>query len=242
MGLVWEQPISEAFGRPEKYILLAYADHADQNGRSIYPSVELICTKTGYEERSVQTITRTLEKLGYLVPDGLGPSGTNRYRIPLVRGDDGGVKIAPLPMQKFAPEGIAPEGSAPEGFAPEPSEEEGVKRLGEIAQALERLTGGLKSTDTDLIHTWAEKHSSAWILKAMEIAAAKKARSANYVDTILIGWEANGYPETRDQKVQGAKRANSQPGRKGAPAEPAPLSDADREAAERINARNAARV
>ena len=64
MGLVWEQPISETFKRADKYVLLAYADHADQNGRNIFPSIGLISAKTGYEERQVQRISRELEVNG----------------------------------------------------------------------------------------------------------------------------------------------------------------------------------
>jgi len=133
MGLVWELPIEGEFGRAEKFILLAYADHSDQNGKNIFPSIDLISTKTGYRERAVQLATKTLEKLGLLVQDGLGPHGTNRWHIPLLRAE-GGVKIAPLPpadVSKNAPEGNAPltaaemsknapEGNAPEGNAPEP--------------------------------------------------------------------------------------------------------------------------
>ena len=133
MGLVWELDFNAAakFERPEKYVLLAYADHADQNGGGIWPSIDLIAKKTGYSERMVQMITRDLEIAGYLVRDGLGQRGTNRYRIPVKR-SDGGAKIAPLPaakMSQIAPEEIAPpqmsqiapEEIAPEGIAPEPS-------------------------------------------------------------------------------------------------------------------------
>jgi hypothetical protein len=149
-GLVWELPIQGEFGRPEKYILLAYADHADQNGRSIYPSVELVAQKTGYEERAVQQITHRLESMGYLVDDGTGPHGTNRWLIPLERDVTGGAKIAPripvsvgpaappdMAASKPAKRGAknaplrknAPEGNAPEGIAPEPSVE--VKKIQE---------------------------------------------------------------------------------------------------------------
>ena len=39
----------------------------------------------------------------------------------------------------------------------------------------------------------------------MQMAEDKGARHQNYVDRILIGWEANGYPKSREEKVQGAK-------------------------------------
>jgi hypothetical protein len=54
MGLVWELPIAGDFGRAEKYVLLAYSDHSDQNGKNVYPSVDLVALKTGYQERAVQ--------------------------------------------------------------------------------------------------------------------------------------------------------------------------------------------
>ncbi len=79
MGLVWDADLP----RNEKYILLAYADHADHEGESIYPSVSRTAWKTGYEERMVQRITKQLVKSGILVRDGKGKRGTNRYRIDL---------------------------------------------------------------------------------------------------------------------------------------------------------------
>jgi hypothetical protein len=44
MGLVWDSDLE----RDEKYVLLAYADHADHTGRSIYPGDPLVAYKTGY--------------------------------------------------------------------------------------------------------------------------------------------------------------------------------------------------
>jgi hypothetical protein len=82
MGAVWDLKI----GRDEKLVLLAYADHASHDGSSIYPAVSTIAEKTGYSERSVQSITRDLEQQGYLIPDGQGMHGTNRWRIPICGG------------------------------------------------------------------------------------------------------------------------------------------------------------
>ena len=114
-GLVWDMPETDVFGRAEKLVLLAYADHADHKGYNIFPSVELISKKTFYKERAVQMTTRKLEELGLLIDDGVGPRGTNRWRIPVVFGTDGGAKIAPhTEISKNAPEGNAPEGNAPE--------------------------------------------------------------------------------------------------------------------------------
>jgi len=261
MGLVWELPEQPKFGRAEKIVLLAYADHADSNGRNIYPSVSLVMKKTFYEERNVQKITRGLEALGYLVSDGVGPHGTNRWSIPIARTDDGGAKIAPVqnrgaknaPVQnkgaENAPEGNAPEGNAPEGNAPEPSVVEVINqidnRFSGIAQKLALLTGGaINTSSADLISTWMEKHTDTWIYKAIDMAIEKKARSANYVDTVLINWEAKGYPKSREEKVKGARNAANQSSSsskvsgKTVSAAPA-YSDADRAAAELVRQRQA---
>lgn len=75
-------------------------------------------------------------------------------------------------------------------------------QFGIIANELSTLCGGaLNSMTADLINTWMEKHLDSWIIKAIGIAKEKHARSAKYVDEILIGWEVNGYPKPRTQRV-----------------------------------------
>ena len=91
MGMVWDASLH----RNLKFVLLAYADHADHEGRNIYPGIKSIAEKTGYDERSVQRITTELEALGYLVladDNRQGGAGiTTRWLIP-IKGD----KITPL--------------------------------------------------------------------------------------------------------------------------------------------------
>lgn len=80
------------------------------------------------------------------------------------------------------------------------------ERFAAIAKKLSEVTGGgLNSESADLIGTWMEKHTDEWIFMALQKAEAKGARHQNYVDSILIGWEANGYPKSREDKVLGAK-------------------------------------
>jgi len=197
MGLVWEHPIGGEFGHTEKYVLLAYADHADQNGKNIFPSIDLIAQKTGYSERSVQTITRELEKMGFLVADGMGKNGTNRWIIPLQRGE-GGAKIAPVPMSQIAPEGIAPE-----GIAPEPSVE--VKKLttttasGAIFEIFQAEIGLLTPMTADAIQDAEETFSQEWIVEAIHEAAMSNKRNWKYVLAILKRWKAEGYKSPRMQ-------------------------------------------
>ena len=133
-----------------------------------------------------------------------------------------------------------------------PSPREGKKeliknfndRFSAVSQKLSQLQGGgLNSASADLIETWLEKHSDDWIFKAIDLANYNSARHQNYVDKVLIGWEANGYPQSREEKVQGAKNGSKpkagnrqrtkQPGRKEADID---YSQADLDAAAEINA------
>jgi hypothetical protein len=127
MSLVWDVQcpgkINDFDFKPgHKYVLIAYADHADQQGRNIYPAVLTIAGKTGYEERSVQRLTHELEEMGLLVEDGTGPRGTNRWLIPFSAGGD---KIAPLTKDRgdisSKSLGDIPSGDIPSGdkIAPE---------------------------------------------------------------------------------------------------------------------------
>jgi ATPase involved in DNA replication initiation len=93
MSLVWdfECPlmVNGTLFRPNhKYILLAYADHADHQGKNIWPAVPTIARKTGFQDRSIQRLTDDLEAMGLLIEDGQGPRGTNKWRLALnERGD-----------------------------------------------------------------------------------------------------------------------------------------------------------
>ena len=85
MAWVWDLDLPTN----EKFILLAYADHADHDGYNVYPAVDTVAKKTGYKRRAVQLITRKLEERGLLIDDGKSQYQTNKYSIPI----DGGAKI-----------------------------------------------------------------------------------------------------------------------------------------------------
>ena len=122
MGLVWDMECPKeinksAFKPSNKFVLIAYADHADHNGRNIYPAVPTIAKKTGYDERSVQRLTRELEEMVVLVADGQGPHGTNRWYIP----GGGGDKVSPVTtFRGDIPSGDIPSGDIPSGDSVSP--------------------------------------------------------------------------------------------------------------------------
>lgn len=120
-------------------------------------------------------------------------------------------KATPSPHERQA----SPHEATP---SPHETKKEPIKNLrdikfGEIVRKISELTGGgLNSSTADLINTWQAKHDDEWIFRAIETAREKGARSANYVDAVLINWEANGYPKSREDKVQGAKHATNNKG------------------------------
>jgi DnaD/phage-associated family protein len=79
----------------------------------------------------------------------------------------------------------------------------------QIFQALEKLMGALNTSVPRFVDTWLEKHPLEKILEAIEVAKEKGARSEKYVDKVLIGWEANGYPKTREEQVKAAKKSSA---------------------------------
>ena len=62
--LAWELELSSN----RKFILLELADHADPDGRHVFPSKGFIARRTGYSVRQIQRILHELEDLGLIEP------------------------------------------------------------------------------------------------------------------------------------------------------------------------------
>lgn len=136
MGLVWDLECPASINgmdfRPShKYLLIAYADHADHNGRNIWPAVSTMAKKTGLDVRTVQRLTSDMATMGLLLEDGQGPRGTNKWYLPIseggdsltppagCRGDKNGESLGDIPS------GDIPSGDTlpPEFNKPEPEDE-----------------------------------------------------------------------------------------------------------------------
>lgn len=78
MAKVWQYDLPH----PEQAVLLSMADHANDDGERIFPSMERIAWKTGYSKRQVQRVVQSLKESGVLVV--VAPARWNRpteYRI-----------------------------------------------------------------------------------------------------------------------------------------------------------------
>ena len=67
-------------GGGEMLLALAMADHAHDDGTSIFPSVEYLAKKTRQSERSVQYQLRDMEKTTWLLLKNSGNGGRNQHR------------------------------------------------------------------------------------------------------------------------------------------------------------------
>jgi len=90
MAWVWRQNLTPA----AKIVLLAIADHADDEGGNAYPSKGTLALKTGYSERQVIRIVNELTDEGWLVEEARRVAGIpvdrmpKVYRIAMSRGDN----------------------------------------------------------------------------------------------------------------------------------------------------------
>lgn len=71
-----------------KAVAVALADHANDQGADVYPSIARLVAKTELSERTVQRILRELEEIGIIVMDVRGgkgglPKGTNEWHFDL---------------------------------------------------------------------------------------------------------------------------------------------------------------
>jgi len=218
MGAVWDLKI----GRDEKFVLLAYADHANHDGSSIYPAVKTIVEKTGYSERSVQSITKSLEKAGLLIADGHGTHGTNRWRIPICGGCIvGGAEFAPVQdmIQEGAEkdaegcrnmhEGVQP--TAPEPSFNHPLNHQLTSSTGRanIFELYENNFGLLTPMIADTLKDAEQTYPAEWIKVAMTEAVTNNKRNWKYVEAILKRWKAEGFILSKIKSEKSPRRGKS---------------------------------
>ena len=77
MTWVWDSALPSM----ERFVALAYADHADDQGNNIYPSLNTVARKTGISRRRVISIRQRLEARGVLVPTRTIHNKPTKFRI-----------------------------------------------------------------------------------------------------------------------------------------------------------------
>jgi hypothetical protein len=85
---VWEAEVPggrDVSGRLQKLVLLALADHANDDGTNVYPSIGRIVWKTGCSEMVVHRAIKSFLRLGVLKDEGWSEIGTKLYSLHLDR-------------------------------------------------------------------------------------------------------------------------------------------------------------
>ena len=102
----------------ERLVLLAIADHANDDQWSCWPSVPKLAAKACVSERTVQRALHALEERGELAIDrGAGPSGTHLFRV------------CPQGRQVDTPQAVSPVTDQAQGVTPvTPGGDTGVTR------------------------------------------------------------------------------------------------------------------
>ena len=86
MDWVWKH---SSHGETALILMLAIADHCNEDGGGAYPSITALADKARVHPRTVKRQLQVLEDSGELVVDrNAGPKGVNFYRITFQRGGD----------------------------------------------------------------------------------------------------------------------------------------------------------
>jgi hypothetical protein len=203
-----------------KIMLLAYADHSNDDGEASYPGYTLLERKTALSRQGIADTLEALTQNGFMVLVGISKHGTNDYKINIAM-----IEALVKPLDYQTKERVKPLDSAESSHLTGTSQATRLEpsltilkpsfkteRGGEPISAALLELGIIPNQNTgQYIDDWKLHHTDDWILKAIELAKIKKARSEKYVDAILVGWEANGYPKPRQERVREAtKKTNSQ--------------------------------
>ena len=227
MGLIWDADLP----REEKYILLAYADHADHEGNNIYPGLKLIAWKTGYEPRQVRRVTKVLVDKKYLIFQYVSQWQTNCYKLDIaviptrppyewkkggrpLEGED--ILSSGLPKGEDIPakgEDIAMSTNPSLNHQLTNEEEEVAKSASNIFQLYEQNIGMLSPLISDALLDAEKIYPATWFEAAMREAVSNNARSWKYVEAILKRWQRDGFgSDTRARKNGKDKSKTTEPG------------------------------
>jgi DNA replication protein DnaD len=185
-----------------KFILLALADNANDEGEGSYPGVDTLCKKTGYSTATVCNALNALRHNGFTQLIGRSKFDTNNYTILAAKI----LEFQWLKREDFSgynPKILAAKTNPSVKPSVKPSINEDFKL---IQNTMETHSIGMNSQAAQLISEWLAEHEKAWIEKAIKDNPGKH---QNYIDKILVNWKANGYPKARAQKIADAKEPTS---------------------------------
>lgn len=197
-----------------KLVLLALADHANDEGEGAYPGLTKMELKTGLSRQTVINTYDALKYNGIIYLKGVSKLGTNNYTINtdsfpklLKDASQAALLVKPLdpPSQATLPEVVKPLDPNHTLTINEPNkqqeEEEAVQN--ENFAIYEKEIGIITPFIADSILSWEkEDMPSGWIVDAIREAVKNNARKWAYVEAILKRWVAQGSKEPTKKSRQ----------------------------------------
>lgn len=209
-----------------KLVMLALADHCNDDGDGAYPSLTMLEKKTALTRKSVINSLDALKQQGAIFRVGISKRGTTNYslnipmlkslvfqtEIPLFASEPGtppeqSASEPGTPTEQFASE---PGSCASEPGSPEPSltKESTTTTEPNIFKIYESNFGLLIPMIADALKDAEQTYPAEWIKAAMTEAVTNNKRNWKYVEAILKRWLVDG-PDTPKPKSTGGDHANS---------------------------------
>lgn len=181
-----------------KFVLLALADHCNDEGEGAYPGVKRICKKTSMSTQTVCNALNALRSNGYTTLEGKSKSDTNNYTINLD-------KLQPLGFQPIESDDSNGQNQEIPANRVKPSINHQTNHQKEeernpLFSFYENKIGALTPLMADAIEKAEKTYSPKWIADAIELASEKGARHWNYCEAILKRWKQEGRAEKRPGK------------------------------------------
>ena len=190
-----------------KFILLALADNANDEGEGSYPGVDTLCRKTGFSTATVCNALNALRHNGFTQLVGRSKYDTNNYTILAAKI----AEFQPLKTQDFShynPTVLAAKTN------PSVKPLNNNKEQKNIFKIYEQNIGALVPMIADELAEAEKTYPADWIEPAFQEAVKANARKWQYVKKVLDNWSRNGYgwhPGQQQTKAPSTRPAYTPP-------------------------------
>lgn len=192
-----------------KFVLLALADHASEDGEGCYPGVRKICRKTNLSTQTVVNALNALRHNGFTQLEGQSKRKTFNYTILVDRirefqwleSYDSTQQNTTVPASRTKPSLTA---------LPTSKHDEDV--LATISRAYESVIGIINPMIADELREASTAYPVQWIMDAIHESAVQNKHSWKYISAILARWKAQGNQEAmkRPQTVPAQSASSKQ--------------------------------
>ncbi len=215
MAQVWECEFDKLY---HQMVLLAMADHANDLGESVYPSVARLAWKVGCSERHVQRAMTYLRDKGILIkvaePRFHRPT---EYRIDMSRASrkpaftpQGVTPMSPIDKTGVTPMSQRGDTDVARGVTPmsqEPSlNHQEAPASNAFSVWLDSHNGKMTQLMKDSIVDLIEDYSDEWVMTAIQEASKSVPDgkfALRYVERVLERWKKEGFQSERYAEPEG---------------------------------------